>query len=297
MVRLVVTDIDGTLLHDQASDIIPEYFRVIREMKKAGILFCAASGRQFKSLSRLFAPVENDVLFIAQNGAEIRYKGRQIFCRPMTMEASKELVADTRSIPGAQSMYCTGDTAYFEKGDTDVYHLMKEEYRFDCTMVEDLMKLEEPCLKFSLYLKENVDEITACNFTPKWKKTHEAACGGKYFMDVMERGVNKGSALAKVQEMLGIKKEETIAFGDNHNDLEMFEQAGTSFAVANARDEVKAVSSFVIAGNNEDGVLLCLKKVLEDAVVKGSENIFSIENNNTKSYSKTTEGNTNKLLK
>lgn len=262
MIRLVVTDIDGTLLHDHASVVVPEYFDLIRRLKRAGILFCAASGRQYESLARLFAPVKKDLIYIAENGAEIRYKEKQILYRPMSLEASRELVADTRSIPGAQSMYCTGETAYFEKGDTEVYRLMKDEYRFNCTMVEDLTQLAEPCLKFSLYLKENVNEVTAAGFMPKWRRTHEAACGGRYFMDVMEKGVNKGTALAEVQKLLGISKSETAAFGDNQNDLEMIGQAGVSFAVANARDEVKAAASFLVPANNEDGVLLCLRKIL-----------------------------------
>ena len=131
-------------------------------------------------------------------------------------------------------------------------------------MVDNLLKLDQPCLKFSLYLKENVDEITAQYFTPKWKKTHEVACGGKYFMDVMERGANKGTALYKVQKFLGIRKEETAAFGDNHNDLEMLEGAGFSYAVANARKEVKETAKFLIKSNNEDGELWKLKELLED---------------------------------
>ena len=81
-------------------------------------------------------------------------------------------------------------------------------------------------------------------------------------MDVMEKGVNKGTALAEVQKLLGISKSETAAFGDNQNDLEMIGQAGVSFAVANARDEVKAAASFLVPANNEDGVLLCLRKIL-----------------------------------
>ena len=82
-------------------------------------------------------------------------------------------------------------------------------------------------------------------------------------MDVMERGANKGTALHKVQELLGISKEETAAFGDNHNDLEMLAEAGDSYAVANAREEVKQEARFVIKSNNEDGVLWQMKHILE----------------------------------
>lgn len=263
MIKLVVTDMDGTLLHDHATSVNPEYFPVIRKLREKGIYFCAASGRQYDSLRRLFDPVKDDMVYITENGTEIIYKGKTLFSMPMSMEVSRQLVLDTRAIPGAESMYCVGDTAFFEKGDINVYTLMKDEYHFKCTMVDDLLKLEQPCLKFSLYLKENVDEITAQEFTPKWKKTHEVACGGKYFMDVMERGANKGTALHKVQELLGISKEETAAFGDNHNDLEMLAEAGDSYAVANAREEVKQEARFVIKSNNEDGVLWQMKHILE----------------------------------
>ena len=263
MIRLIVTDMDGTLLHDHATSVNPQYFEAIREMKKRNILFCAASGRQYESLRTLFAPVKDDILYITENGTEIMYQNKCIFSMPMTMEVSRQLVKDTRSIAKAESMYCVGDRAYFEKGDWNVYHLMKDEYHFKCEMVEDLLELKVPCLKFSLYLPEHVNEITAEWFIPKWKKTHEVACGGQYFMDVMERNANKGTALKRMQSILGIRKEETAVFGDNHNDLEMLAEAGESYAGANAREEVQAAAMEVIPSNNEDGVLNQIKKILE----------------------------------
>lgn len=263
MIKLIVSDMDGTLLHDHGTSVNPEYFHVIRKMKEKGILFCAASGRQYESLRTLFAPVKDDILYITENGTEIMYKNERIFSMPMSMEVSRQLVLDTRAIPEAESMYCVGDRAYFEKEDVNVYHLMKDEYHFKCEMVDDLLELKIPCLKFSLYLPEKVNEITAEYFTPKWKKTHEVACGGEYFMDVMERGANKGTALKRMQDILKITKEETAVFGDNHNDLEMIEAAGESFAVANARTEVKDAAKYLIPSNNEDGVLKQIKNMLE----------------------------------
>lgn len=266
MVKLIVTDIDGTLLHDHGTVINPEYFQLIHEMKEKGIVFCAASGRQYNSLRTLFSPVKDDILYITENGTEIIYKNKCIFSMPMSMEASKQLVLDTRSIPKAESMYCIGDRAYFERKDQNVYRLMKDEYHFKCEIVDDLLDLNVPCLKFSLYLPEQVNEITAEYFTPKWRKTHEVACGGEYFMDVMERGANKGTALKRIQKILNISKEETATFGDNHNDLEMLKTSKYSFAVANARTEVKTTATHVILSNNEDGVLKQVKAILKNNI-------------------------------
>lgn len=255
MIKLIVTDIDGTLLRDNEKRPDDRYFDVIRNLSRKGILFCVASGRQYSSLQTLFEPVKDDLIYITENGAHIIYRGKEILYSPMTKEDSMQLVLDTRAIPNAQSMYCTKEIAYFEPKDQDVYNLMSQTYLFKCRMVDDLLQLEEPCLKYSLYLSEHVEAITSKEFIPKWKQTHDVACGGKYFMDVMRNGINKGTALAKIQELLHIHKEETMAFGDNSNDLEMLQRAAYSYAVGNARDEVKRVASYQTETNNQDGVL------------------------------------------
>ena len=81
-------------------------------------------------------------------------------------------------------------------------------------------------------------------------------------MDVMERGVNKGTALRKIQNIFEIPKEETAVFGDNHNDLEMMTEARNSYAVANAREEVKAIAMQIVSSNNDDGVLKQIQKII-----------------------------------
>ena len=78
-------------------------------------------------------------------------------------------------------------------------------------------------------------------------------------MDCMASEVNKGEAVKTLQESLGIAPEETMAFGDQLNDLEMIRQAYYSFAVANARPEVKAEARFEADSNMNDGVLKILK--------------------------------------
>ncbi len=68
--------------------------------------------------------------------------------------------------------------------------------------------------------------------------------------------------MEKIQKVLGIKPEETMVFGDNINDLGMFEKAKYSYAVGNAREEVKAVASHITDTNVNDGVI----KVLETLI-------------------------------
>ena len=70
-VRLVASDIDGTLLRNGAMEISPELFEHIRRLEREGVLFCPASGRQYQSLRRLFAPVADRIPFLCENGAAV----------------------------------------------------------------------------------------------------------------------------------------------------------------------------------------------------------------------------------
>ena len=65
MIKLVASDVDGTLLPEGSSDMNPELYDVIRRLKEKGIVFAAASGRQMNSVRRVFRPVLDDVYFIS----------------------------------------------------------------------------------------------------------------------------------------------------------------------------------------------------------------------------------------
>ena len=69
MIRLIASDIDGTLLQNGATEIPEEIFQEIRRLAERGILFCPASGRQYSSLRRLFAPAADRLPFLCENGA------------------------------------------------------------------------------------------------------------------------------------------------------------------------------------------------------------------------------------
>ena len=71
MIRLVTCDIDGTLLHGEETEVAPAALRQIVRLREKGILFCPASGRQYASLRRLFAPVQNEIAYICENGAVV----------------------------------------------------------------------------------------------------------------------------------------------------------------------------------------------------------------------------------
>lgn len=79
-----------------------------------------------------------------------------------------------------------------------------------------------------------------------------------YFLEIMDKGIEKSAALLHICNKLGIKTEQLIAFGDSYNDLSMLTAAGLGIAMGNAREDVKKQSDYVTDGNNEDGIAKAL---------------------------------------
>ena len=83
---------------------------------------------------------------------------------------------------------------------------------------------------------------------------------GEVWMDVMASGINKGAALTGLRETLGIAREETMAFGDYFNDVEMLNAAGWSFCMENGHEDVKKLCRYMAESNNNGGVTKAIRK-------------------------------------
>ena len=79
MIKLIVSDLDGTLVEDGGGVLNPEYFSVIRGLKAKGIYFCAASGRHASGIEHLFLPVKDEIFYIGGNGTYVGCRGRELY--------------------------------------------------------------------------------------------------------------------------------------------------------------------------------------------------------------------------
>ena len=96
MIKLIASDIDGTLVENSTAVLHPEMFELIKKLKEKGILFCAASGRQYQSIANMFEPVKDDIIFLAENGAHIRYQDKDIYLVEMEREHIEDIVHTIR---------------------------------------------------------------------------------------------------------------------------------------------------------------------------------------------------------
>ena len=86
------------------------------------------------------------------------------------------------------------------------------------------------------------------------------------YLEIVPENVDKGKALRFLREKMGWKKEEIVVFGDNENDLFMFEEAGLRVAMGNAIEKVKEASDIVTLTNNDSGVSHVLERISTDCL-------------------------------
>lgn len=263
MIKLIASDIDGTLVENSTAVLHPEMFDLIRKLKGMGILFCAASGRQYQSIANMFEPVKDDIIFLAENGAHIRYKDRDIALVKMKREHVEEIVHTIRK-ENTEGDYIvsTNDGSIMDTKNQEFIDLINYGYRNKFRLVEDVLAEEVPIIKIAAFQKGSIRELGESVLIPAFEDKVKATMAGEEWVDYMEKTVDKGTALQTIQEYFNISKGETIAFGDNSNDIGLLMAAGQGFAVETALPEVKAVATDVCPSYDKQGVYQTVCKLI-----------------------------------
>lgn len=117
MIKLIATDIDGTLVKDGTLLIDPEYMSVIDRLIDKGIIFVVCSGRQFSSELKLFAPIKHKLLYITDGGTVVRTPKEILKTYPMDEDLWKGMCRMVRDeLPACDYFAATPDFCYAEDG-------------------------------------------------------------------------------------------------------------------------------------------------------------------------------------
>jgi hypothetical protein len=262
-IRLVVTDMDGTLLDDDKR--IPEgLWPMLAALRERGVLFSPASGRQYATLARQFADVAEGMVFIAENGTYVVRDGEELSSDPLrpavaagVARTARRLVADGADV-GA--VVCGKRAAYVERTD-EAFLAEVRQYYVEHRVVEDVTAVDDDMIKVALYDFGSAEHSTFPALDA-FAAAHQVVVSGEHWVDVMNRTANKGAALRGLQRELGVTPAQTMVFGDYLNDLEMLDAAEWSFAMANAHPEVVRHARYLAPSNNENGVLRTIARVV-----------------------------------
>lgn len=261
MIKLIASDVDGTLVRDGTMEINPEIFDVIATLHQRGIQFAVASGRHWTSVESLFKPIESKVFYLADNGAYVGMHGRNLFMHTIDRENADILIQMIRDSGNLTVLASNEDGFMLEKENPKLMDWMRNGYHGRCELVPDLMKLEN-IIKISAYDPESNIAVNGRKIKEAMEGRLQIGDAGTMWLDCNAKGVSKGEAIRVLQDSLGIKPEETMVFGDQENDISMLQSAYYSFAVKNAVPGAKKAARFEADSNVCDGVLKILKTLL-----------------------------------
>ena len=259
-VRLIATDMDGTLLNSK-HELSESFYSIFEQLKERNIKFVAASGRQYYNLLKTLDQVKDDVIFAAENGSYVVYRAQEIHVQAVDKEIVYDLIKIARSIPDTYTIICGKKKAYVESAaPAFIDHLQLYFERFE--IVEDLLKVtDDDFLKFTVCDLAGSEK----NSYPHFKHLSDqlkVKVSGPIWLDISHLDANKGRAMEVLQTLYGISEQETMVFGDYLNDIEMLQKAYYSFAMANAHPEAKSVARFSAESNDNDGVVKILEEFL-----------------------------------
>ena len=233
MIKLIFSDMDGTLLDDGGK--LPIGFdELMSELKSRGVIFAPTSGRQYFSLLRLFGKYKDEFLFLGENGTLVMQHGRELFSKVMTQSQALEILS-TIECDDVFRVYCGKKNAYFLRSQIKPENLAElEKYFTQNITVEKFTDVDDEPLKMSFFdVNGTVEKTVYPILREKFDGPLQVVLSSDYWVDVMAAEINKGVAVRNVQRLLGISPDECAAFGDYLNDVEMLQAVTYSFAMEN----------------------------------------------------------------
>jgi Cof subfamily protein (haloacid dehalogenase superfamily) len=273
-IRLLATDIDGTLLNPQFQ-ISEGDLAALRRAHASGIEIVLVTGRRHTFALPIARQLGFDLWLISSNGAVTRSLAGETFHRDM-------MPAETcRRLCGAMQEFRGHTVLTFDKEAKGA--IVLERLDELSTSIQRWLEKNMEYIKFVVPIEDALvtDPVQAmfCGSTQRMEVVRQAIerCGldGKItvlrteypaqnlsMIDVLNGGCSKGHALERWANYRGIARAEVMAIGDNHNDVEMLEFAGHPVIMGNACEELRGRGWTVTLGNDRCGVAAAVEKVL-----------------------------------
>ena len=143
MIKLIVSDVDGTLVKDGTLEINPEYMDVIKKLRKKGVYFAVCSGRQYSSESQLFAPIKDQIFFVSDGGTLIRTSEKILKIHTLPDEIWKNMAKMVKTeLPECDYFISGPDRCFAENSKSKMFRWLRDSYGYDIREVPDMMHLE-----------------------------------------------------------------------------------------------------------------------------------------------------------
>lgn len=282
-IRLLALDLDGTLLHSRGH-ITERNRSALKSVRDLGVHVAIVTGRRFRDARPIALDLGLDVPVIAHNGALTKHARtlETVAVMPLPLSAAQDAIAIGRSF-GADPLVSDD----YEGAGVLVYERPGKDNRALLGYIAWAKRIHGPEGNDAVRQVESLDAYLDhspvhlafsgnCKAMAELAETLEQRLEGRVkilitnyskldfaLLDILHPEASKGVGVAATARELGVSREEVMAMGDNHNDLEMLHYAGTAVVMANAEPPLREMKEFhVTVSNDDDGVAIAIERFI-----------------------------------
>ncbi|MFT8363740.1 MAG: Cof-type HAD-IIB family hydrolase [Sporolactobacillus sp.] len=278
MIKLIATDLDGTLLNSN-HQISWENLKALRYARSKGVALVIASGRAFFDIQHLIDEVDIEAHIIGTNGATIHTReGQLLGADYLDRETALQIVADLTAqhyyigvtteaniyVPSEGVAWLNEELARLGKHEDRAVGFQEATKHDFYRLFDSVDELRQNGGDIRKIIVFSFDDQKLAKARHVYEQQHRfnIVSSGQGNFELMAPNVSKGNALDHLTHYLGIPMEDVMAIGDNYNDLSMFAVAGLSVAMGNAPEDIKQVCDQVTGYCQQDGVADAIYKAL-----------------------------------
>lgn len=249
----VFLDIDGTLLSDSFI-IPPENLKAIKAAQEKGHLVFINTGRSWGNIPPVLMEQFKDFDGIISGiGSMITVNGETVFKSFMSEDLIKRIMKYAFDNPQYWALF---------EGVNDVYSLSNDRY----AMRDYQIPVENPDDYLGICKGDDIQVVAMGKTVPEdFKELFNddlTVFQFETYADLVKKGLNKAEGIKKAIEIMGIKRENTVAIGDSNNDYDMIEYAGVGVAMANSQQSILDIADYITDSNHDCGVAKAIEKIL-----------------------------------
>ncbi|MEC2055988.1 HAD family phosphatase [Peribacillus psychrosaccharolyticus] len=255
MIKLVLSDMDGTFLNNSGDFNRELYQNVKKIMKQKGVIFAPVTGKQCERVEEIFGEDADDLWILGDSATRIKHNKEFIYESLLGNKLGLEIIQFLEEISLEHTIIaCTKDGAVIKNNlSSEEASIVRRSYT-KVKQVSNFDEITDDFIKITVH-----DPLMRCidtreELVPFFQSAYIVASEVAW-IDITNANVHKGTTVNHLQSLLNITPEETMVFGDSYNDMELMTCGVYSFAVRNAVQEVKDAANYITRSNEEDGVL------------------------------------------
>ncbi|MBR1460918.1 HAD family hydrolase [bacterium] len=265
MIKMIATDIDGTILpyHGEFSQKTKD---CIKRLNDSGIKVILVTGRMHSSATPLAAQLGLNLPIISYQGGLIKdMSGKTLFQTELNSDVAKEIINWGRKNNVHLNLYID-DKLYVEQDDEIIKYYIQGKFvdytvcSFDDLEIKNVNKLlaidihdADRVTSWVDILKEKYPDLYIVKSTP-------------YFCEIGSKDAKKSLGVEFLCKMWGIDKSEVMAIGDQNNDIDLIQAGGIGIAMENGTPELKQVADYITNSVENDGFVSAVEKFIFSAV-------------------------------